>query len=51
MTVLLRYYEGLSYDEIAGAMRCSKGTVASRLNRAHTQLALALDHRRHDRGA
>jgi RNA polymerase sigma-70 factor, ECF subfamily len=51
MTVLLRYYEGLSYDEIADVMRCSKGTVASRLNRGHKKLARALDHRRDERGA
>ncbi len=33
--VVLRYTEGLSYDEIAEILGCSKGTVASRLNRAH----------------
>src|SRR5437879_6161330 len=30
MTVVLRYTEGLSYDQIAEAMGCSAGTVASR---------------------
>ena len=35
MVVVLRYTEGLSYDEIAEALGCSAGTVASRLNRAH----------------
>lgn len=35
MVVVLRYTEGLSYDEIAEALGCSPGTVASRLNRAH----------------
>jgi RNA polymerase sigma-70 factor, ECF subfamily len=33
--VVLRYVEGLSYGEIANALSCSEGTVASRLNRAH----------------
>jgi len=44
MAVLLKYIEGLSYDEIATVMGCSKGTVASRLNRGHTQLAKRLAH-------
>jgi RNA polymerase sigma-70 factor, ECF subfamily len=35
MVVVLRYTEGLSYEEIAEVLGCSKGTVASRLNRAH----------------
>ena len=35
LVVVLRYTEGLSYDEIAEALGCSAGTVASRLNRAH----------------
>jgi RNA polymerase sigma-70 factor (ECF subfamily) len=34
MAVVLRYTEGLSYDQIAEVMGCSAGTVASRLNRA-----------------
>jgi RNA polymerase sigma-70 factor (ECF subfamily) len=38
MVVVLRYTEGLSYEEIAAAMGCSTGTVASRLNRAHKVL-------------
>ena len=42
MTVLLKYFEDLSYDEIAAALGCSKGTVASRLNRAHQILARKL---------
>jgi RNA polymerase sigma-70 factor (ECF subfamily) len=46
MTILLKYFEDLSYDEIAAAMRCSKGTVASRLNRAHRILAQKLSHLR-----
>lgn len=44
--ILLRYIEGLSYDEIAEVMGCSKGTVASRLNRGHTELAQRLAHLR-----
>ena len=32
--VVLKYLEGLSYDEIAEALECAPGTVASRLNRA-----------------
>jgi RNA polymerase sigma-70 factor (ECF subfamily) len=39
---VLRYVEGLSYDELAEALDCSIGTVKSRLNRAHTALARAL---------
>jgi RNA polymerase sigma-70 factor (ECF subfamily) len=38
MAVVLRYTEGLSYDQIAEVMGCSAGTVASRLNRAHKAL-------------
>jgi RNA polymerase sigma-70 factor (ECF subfamily) len=44
MAVVLRYTQGFSYDEMAEAMSCSKGTVASRLNRAHKQLARRLAH-------
>lgn len=44
MPVLLRYVQGLSYDEIAQALGCTKGTVASRLNRAHRELARRLAH-------
>ena len=38
MVIVLRYTEGLSYDEIAEVLGCSPGTVASRLNRAHKAL-------------
>jgi RNA polymerase sigma-70 factor (ECF subfamily) len=38
IVIVLRYTEGLSYEEIAEALGCSKGTVASRLNRAHAVL-------------
>jgi RNA polymerase sigma-70 factor, ECF subfamily len=44
LPILLKYVEGLSYEEIAGVMGCSKGTVASRLNRGHSQLAKRLSH-------
>jgi RNA polymerase sigma-70 factor (ECF subfamily) len=40
--ILLRYMEGLSYEEISEIMNLSPGTVASRLNRAHTLLAKKL---------
>ena len=42
LPILLKYIEGLSYEEIAIVMNCSKGTVASRLNRGHRQLAKRL---------
>src|SRR5215475_6364188 len=35
IAIVLRYTEGLSYQEIADVLGCSIGTVASRLNRAH----------------
>jgi RNA polymerase sigma-70 factor (ECF subfamily) len=38
IVVVLRYTEGLSYEQIAEALGCSEGTVASRLNRAHKRL-------------
>jgi len=44
LPILLKYIEGLSYEEIAEVMACSKGTVASRLNRGHAQLAKRLAH-------
>src|SRR5579859_4163407 len=33
MAIVLRYTQGLSYDEIAEILGCAAGTVASRLNR------------------
>lgn len=39
MTVLLRYFDDLSYEQIATALQCSMGTVASRLSRGHQMLA------------
>jgi RNA polymerase sigma-70 factor (ECF subfamily) len=44
MCIVLRYTEGLSYEQIAEAMGCSQGTVASRLNRAHKMLERRLSH-------
>lgn len=44
MVVVLRYTEGLSYEEIAVVLGCSEGTVASRLNRAHKALGRRLAH-------
>jgi len=42
LPILLKYIEGLSYEQIATVLNCSKGTVASRLNRGHKQLAVRL---------
>jgi RNA polymerase sigma-70 factor, ECF subfamily len=39
VAVLLRYFDDLSYEEIAGALGCSMGTVGSRLSRGHKMLA------------
>lgn len=44
IVVVLRYTEGLSYDQIAEVLACSPGTVASRLNRAHKALERRLAH-------
>jgi len=41
--LLLHDVEGLSYDEIAEACRCSKGTVGSRLYRAREVLRTNLE--------
>ena len=40
--VLLRYFEDLSYADMASALNCSIGTVASRLSRGHRLLAKTL---------
>ncbi|HSB08522.1 MAG TPA: RNA polymerase sigma factor [Blastocatellia bacterium] len=40
--VVLKYVEGLSYDEIARVLECAPGTVASRLNRALSGLEARL---------
>jgi RNA polymerase sigma-70 factor (ECF subfamily) len=41
---VLRYVEGLSYEQLAEVLGCSIGTVKSRLNRAHAALAQRLGH-------
>ena len=43
LPILLKYIEGLSYEEIASVLGCSTGTVGSRLNRAHKALAKGLE--------
>lgn len=43
LPLLLRYFEDLSYTEMAAAMNCSMGTVASRLNRGHKLMARKLE--------
>jgi RNA polymerase sigma-70 factor (ECF subfamily) len=42
MVIVLRYAQGLSYDEIAGILGCSSGTIGSRLNRVHKVIARRL---------
>ena len=39
ITILLKYFEDLSYEQMAKALHCSIGTVASRLSRGHKILA------------
>lgn len=51
LTILLKYFEELSYEEIAQALNCSPGTVASRLNRGHKALAVRLAHLRQSLGS
>jgi RNA polymerase sigma-70 factor (ECF subfamily) len=46
IVILLKYFEELSYSEIADALGCSQGTVASRINRGHKILARRLGHLR-----
>jgi RNA polymerase sigma-70 factor, ECF subfamily len=42
IAILLRYFEDLSYEEMAAILECSTGTVASRLSRGHQTLARML---------
>ncbi len=44
LPILLKYSEGLSYEEIAKVLDCSIGTISSRLNRGHKMLASKLGH-------
>ena len=46
IAILLKYFDELSYAEMADALGCSQGTVASRLNRGHKILARRLGHLR-----
>jgi len=46
IVVVLRYTDGLSYEEIADVLGCRRGTVASRLNRAHKALERRLSNLR-----
>ena len=41
--IVLRHFENLSYEEIASAMHCSKGSVMSRLYHARKNLRELLD--------
>ncbi|WP_395143952.1 RNA polymerase sigma factor [Armatimonas sp.] len=40
--ILLRFFEGLSYEEIATVLGCPPGTVATRLHRGLKRLATCL---------
>jgi RNA polymerase sigma-70 factor (ECF subfamily) len=46
LPILLKYVEGMSYEEMSEVLNCSKGTIASRLNRGHKILARRLAHLR-----
>ena len=46
LAILLRYFDDLSYEEMAATLNCSMGTVASRLSRGHQLLARHLAHLR-----
>ena len=46
IAVLLRYFDDLSYEQMAEALQCSMGTVASRLSRGHRLLAERLQNLR-----
>jgi len=46
LPILLKYVKGLSYEEMAEVLNCSKGTIASRLNRGHKILAQRLSYLR-----
>jgi RNA polymerase sigma-70 factor, ECF subfamily len=41
--VVLRYFEGFSYQQIASILGCPAGTVMSRLNRARSELRILLN--------
>ena len=46
MTILLKYFDEMSYEEMARTLDCSPGTVASRLHRGLKLLARKLAHLR-----
>lgn len=46
LPIVLKYVEGLSYQQIGDVLEISPGTVASRLNRGHKLLAAKLGHLR-----
>jgi RNA polymerase sigma-70 factor (ECF subfamily) len=46
LTLTLKYFEELSYDEMARVLGCSKGTIASRLHRGLKMLGRKLEHLR-----
>lgn len=46
LPILLKYVEEMSYEQMAEVLNCSKGTIASRLNRGHKILANRLAHLR-----
>jgi RNA polymerase sigma-70 factor (ECF subfamily) len=50
IVVVLRYTEGLSYEQIAEVLNCSPGTVASRLHRAHKLLEKRLTRTMKEKG-
>lgn len=50
IVIVLRYTEGLSYEQIAEILGCTTGTVGSRLNRAHKALERRLAHLARDAG-
>ena len=50
MVIVLRYTQGLSYEEIAAILGCSTGTIASRLNRVHKVLERRLSRLAGERG-
>lgn len=41
-TLVLRYVQGLDYQQIADVMSCRIGTIKSRINRGHTMMEEAL---------
>jgi RNA polymerase sigma-70 factor, ECF subfamily len=46
LTLFLRHYADLSYDQIAEVLQVARGTVAATLNQAHTTLRKTIEVRR-----